>query len=316
MELIRGLNNLICHRRPCVATIGNFDGVHLGHQRVIGQLLNLAKQYQLPATIMTFDPLPQEYFLGDQAPMRLMPFREKWVELERLGVDRLFCPSSNHKLAECSAERFVHEILHQGLGIQHLLIGDDFQFGQDRQGDYALLVQEGQKLGFAVDRAETFAQQGERVSSTRIRALLCAGEIAAANQLLGRPFTLSGPVSAGLQLGRQLGVPTANIRVKTPLSAMSGVYVVAVEIEGERFQGVANLGFRPTVSAQKAGGSSEEALELRLETHLFEFNRDLYRRRIRVQLLHKVREEKKFASLELLQAAIESDIQQAKAWFK
>jgi len=244
--------------------------------------------------------------------------------LSELGIDRLFCVKFNQRFANYSANQFVDQLLVQGLGVRHLVIGDDFRFGAGRAGDYALLVQAGEQHGFTVERANTFELKGERVSSTRIRQQLLSGNLQSVNALLGRPYALSGRVQYGRQLGRQLGVPTANIILPDERRALSGVYAVSVHVLNkepsshvEQLQGVANLGVRPTVERVqgKAGGEMEQ-VKVQLEAHLFNFNGSLYRKRLKVELLHKLREEQRFASLSELTLAIKNDIQQAKAWFK
>lgn len=308
MELIRGLHNLQDRHRSGVVTIGNFDGLHLGHQAIVEQLVERAKKRQLPSTVMIFEPQPLEFFQGERSPMRLMAFRDKVTALSRSKVDRLFCLKFDQCFSTFSAERFIQQVLVDGLAVQHLLVGDDFRFGKGREGCFDLLFREGARLGFSVERANTFELEGARVSSTRIRTLLASGEVEAANHLLGRPYTLSGRVESGLKLGRQLSAPTANIALSAQSACLAGVYVVRVRVGQERYQGVANIGMRPTVI-------SEADQAPRLEAHLFDFNGDLYRQRLEVELLHKLRNEQKFASLELLKAAILNDIQQAKAWF-
>ena len=210
-QLIRGLHNLRPWHRGCVATIGSFDGVHLGHQAILQQLLAAARAQQLPAVVILFEPQPHEFFAGEQAPARLMRLREKLQSLKQAGVERVLCLHFNEYLRSLSAEDFVQQILVQGLGIRHLVVGDDFRFGCDRRGDFALLQQLGNQAGFSVADTGTLQVDGERVSSTRIRQLLEQGYFARAEALLGKPYEISGRVVYGKQLGRQLGVPTANV---------------------------------------------------------------------------------------------------------
>lgn len=305
--LIRGLHNLRPCHQGCVATIGSFDGVHLGHQAILAQLLAEAQARQLPAVVILFEPQPHEFFARDKAPARLMRLREKVLALAEAGVSRVLCLSFNEKLRSLSAEAFVEQILLQGLAIKHLVVGDDFRFGCDRRGDFALLQTLGKSAGFSVTDTSTLLLQGERVSSTRIRQLLEQGEFAHAQRLLGRPYEISGRVVYGKQLGRQLGVPTANVQLRRYRSPLHGVFAVQVAFaDGSRYQGVANIGLRPTVN-----GDNKPLLEV----HLFDFSRSVYGTAIRVRFLHKLRDEQKFASLDALREQLQSDIAGAKYYF-
>jgi riboflavin kinase/FMN adenylyltransferase len=306
MELIRGLHNLQPGHRGCVATIGNFDGVHLGHQAVLGQLAEKADELCLPATVITFEPQPQEYFAPDKAPSRLTKFREKLQALRRFSIDRLLCLSFNRRLAEMSAEAFIQQVLVEGLGIRYLVVGDDFRFGHDRTGDFGMLQAAGQQHGFEVVHMHTFEVDGERVSSTRIRQALNAGKMQAATRLLGRDYRLTGRVAHGEKLGRQLGYPTANIHLHRKVSPLQGIFVVEVfGIAGEPWQGVASLGTRPTVDGRR----------VILEVYLFDFDQDIYGKHIQVSFLHKLRDELRFDSLEALTARIGQDVDEAQAYF-
>ena len=307
MELIRGLHNLRERHRGCVATIGNFDGVHLGHQAVLGQLAEKADALGVPSTVITFEPLPHEYFLGEKAPARLTRFREKVQALRRFSVDRLMCLRFDARLAAMPAEAFIERVLVAGLGVKYLVVGDDFRFGQGRAGDFAMLQAAGVRHEFQVVNMHTFSIGEGRVSSTRIREALETGDMAAAEQLLGRPFRLCGRVAHGDKRGRDIGFPTANLKLERQISPVSGVFAVEMfGLEGEPVQGVANAGRRPTV-----GG-----LENRLEVHLFDFDRDIYGRHVQVDLLHKVRDEQRFESLDELIAQIGRDAVAAREWFQ
>lgn len=306
MELIRGLHNLQPRHRGCVATIGNFDGVHLGHQAVLGQLAEKADELNLPATVITFEPQPQEYFAPDKAPSRLTKFREKLQALRRFSVDRLLCLSFNRRLAAMGADEFIQRILVDGLGVRYLVVGDDFRFGHGRQGDFAALQAAGQWHGFEVVHMHTFEVDGERVSSTRIRQALNAGDMQAAIRLLGRDYRMSGRVAHGEKLGRQLGFPTANIYLHRKVSPLQGIFVVEVfGITGEPLQGVASLGTRPTVNGTR----------VLLEVFLFAFNQDIYGEHIQVSFLHKLRDELRFDSLDALKVKIQQDVDDAQAFF-
>ena len=306
MELIRGLQNIRSKHCGCVATIGNFDGVHLGHQAVLGQLAEKAAELNLPTTLITFEPQPMEYFAPDKVPARLTRFREKILALQRYSVDRVCCLSFNDKLAKLSAEDFIEKVLVDKLGVRYLVVGDDFRFGANRSGTFEMLVAAGKKYGFQVVSMHTFEINAERVSSTRIRASLQKGEMAYAEQLLGRRYRMSGRVAHGEKLGRELGFPTANIHLHRHASPIQGIFVVEVfGLDEEPLQGVASIGTRPTVNETKA----------LLEVYLFNFNQDIYGRHIQVSFLKKLRDEEKFDSLDELIEQIQMDVEQAQAYF-
>ena len=314
-ELIRGLHNLRPRHRGCVATIGSFDGVHRGHQAIIEQLRQRAREHQVPSVAMIFEPQPHEFFSGERAPARLMRFKEKVLALFEAGVDRVLCLQFNETLRNLSGEAFVQRILLDGLGIKHLVVGDDFRFGCDRSGDYRLLKDAGAEAGFSVEDTATVEIRGARVSSTRIRAALEQGDFELAETLLGKPYRITGRVAPGRALGRQLGAPTANVRLHRFRSPLVGVYTVRVSATDgsalatgrRRIDGVANVGFRPTVEGEGA--------QPLLEVNLFDFDGNLYGRELAVDFCHKLRDEEKFASLEILKAQIAEDICDAKAWF-
>ncbi|WP_193166344.1 bifunctional riboflavin kinase/FAD synthetase [Microbulbifer hainanensis] len=314
-ELIRGLHNLQPRHRGCVATIGSFDGVHLGHQAIIAQLRQRASELGVPAVAIIFEPQPHEYFSGEKAPARLMRFKEKVLALFAAGADRVLCLQFNEKLRSLSAEDFVRRVLVDGLGIQHLVVGDDFRFGCDRSGDYQLLRRVGTEAGFTVEDTATVEIRGARVSSTRIRAALEDGDFELAETLLGKPYRITGRVAPGRALGRQLGAPTANVRLHRYRSPLVGVYTVRTRATdgsdmapGRKvIDGVANVGFRPTVEGEGA--------QPLLEVNLFDFDGNLYGRELAVEFCHKLRDEEKFASLDILKAKIAQDIRDARAWF-
>lgn len=317
---IRGLHNLRPRHKGCVATIGSFDGVHLGHQAILRQLTQLASHYQLPSVVIIFEPQPHEFFSGEKAPARLMRLREKVQALLAAGVDRVLCLQFNQALRDLTAEDFIRKVLVDGLGIKHLVVGDDFRFGCDRRGDFALLQSTGALLqtagagqGFGVTDTCTLQVNGDRVSSTRVRLLLEQGDFAAAEKLLGRPYRINGRVAYGKQLGRQLGVPTANVHLRRYRSPLQGVFAVTVTFaDGSLHQGVANVGLRPTVNKDGTGGTNKPLLEV----HLFDFSRMVYGELIDVQFHKKLRDEKKFNGLPELQAQLQTDIAQAQAFFK
>jgi riboflavin kinase/FMN adenylyltransferase len=307
MELIRGFHNLRPPHRGCVATIGNFDGVHLGHQAVLGQVAEKALDLKLPATVVTFEPHPQEYFSPHQAPPRLTRFREKIQALRRYAVDRVVVLRFDQHLASMAAEDFVQALLIEGLAVRYLVIGDDFRFGRRRQGDFAMLQAAGGQHGFQVVNMHTFYIDGERVSSTRLREALGRGDLATAEKLLGRPYRMCGRVAHGDKRGRSIGFPTANIYVHRRKTPLSGVFAVEVYgLEAEPIPGVANLGTRPTVDGTRT----------LLEVHLFDFNQDIYGRHVHVNFLHKLRDEQRFASFASLKCQIERDASEARAFFE
>lgn len=306
MELIRGIHNLRPRHLGSVVTIGNFDGVHRGHQVILGGLKEAGQRLGLPDTVMIFEPQPLEFFQGEQAPARLMSWRDKIDALAATGVERVLCVRFDEKFRGLTARQFVEKLLVQGLGCRHLVIGDDFRFGCDRGGDFAMLQAAGAEFGFAVRNTTTVEVAGERVSSTRIRAAIKSGDFALAETLLGRPYSVSGHVVHGDKIGRGLGVPTANIPPRRLHSPLSGIYTVTVEgVAAETVYGVSSVGRRPTVN-----GKDE-----RIETYLLDFNADIYGRRIRVTFHHKLREELKFDSLDALKAAMEKDIADARSYF-
>ncbi len=304
-SLIRGAHNLSAQHRPSVVTIGSFDGVHRGHQVLLEQLKAAAHELSLPAVVVIFEPQPREYFAPEQAAARLQPLRDKVLSLWGEGVDTICCLPFNRALSSLSAETFVERVLVRGLGVKHLIIGDDFRFGCNREGDRQLLQDLGQQQGFNLSSANTVLDGGERISSSRIRQALAEGDCAEAARLLGRPFSVSGRVVYGKQLGRTLGFPTANIQMRRQVSPVTGVFAVSAQLAGDErlYRGVANVGFRPTV---------ENDTQAVLETYLFDFDGDLYGRRVSVQFERKIRDEKKFSSVDELQQQIQRDIAEAK----
>ncbi|TAM46100.1 MAG: bifunctional riboflavin kinase/FAD synthetase [Gammaproteobacteria bacterium] len=307
MELIRGLHNLRPHHRGCVATIGNFDGVHLGHQAVIGQLADKAQALHLPTLVMLFEPQPQEFFARQKAPPRLMRLREKLQAMRRYAVDRVLCVRFDEAFAALEPEAFIRQVLVEGLGVKYLVVGDDFRFGHARRGDFAMLQAAGREHGFQVVNMHSLTIDGERVSSTRVRAALAAADLALAEKLLGRPYRMCGRVAHGDKIGRTLGVPTANIHLHRHSTPLRGVYAVEVfGLPDEPLAGVANIGTRPTVGGTRT----------LLEVHVFDFDRDIYGEYVHVNFLQKLSDEKRFASLDELKAKIQQDIVDARAFFR
>ena len=310
MELIRGIHNLQHQPQGCVLSIGNFDGIHLGHHAVLSRLLKEAKRLQVPATVMTFEPQPAELFAGKNAPGRLSRLRDKFVQLEKLDLDSLLCVSFTHEFANLSANDFIEQLLIKKLNVKFLVIGDDFHFGYQRLGDFALLKEAGEKYGFEVVDTRSLSQDACRVSSTRIRSALAKGQLQQAEQMLGRKYSIAGRVGHGKKLGRTIGVPTANLFLKRRVSPVSGVFVVSVlgvneeGTEQQVYRGVANIGCRPTVNGERQ----------QLEVHIFDFEGDLYGRQLEVLLEKKLRDEVRFDSFAELKIQIDKDIQQARAW--
>lgn len=306
-EFLRGLHNISPAQRGNVVTIGAFDGVHLGHQVILQQVMRQAQMLQVPSLAMIFEPQPHEFFAGEKAPARLMRLGEKADALFAAGVDRVFCLPFNRSLSQLSAEAFVKRVLVDALDTRYLVVGDDFRFGCQRQGDYQFLQSCGEQYGFTVTDTATHVIDGERVSSTRIREVLQAGQFAQVPSLLGRPYTITGRVVKGQQLGRQLGAPTANVHLHRYRSPLSGVFVVqATLVNGESLPGVANVGVRPTV-----GGDHKPLLEV----HLFDRNDDLYGQKLTVEFKHKIREEQRFDGLEQLKQQIQKDINTGRTFF-
>ncbi|HBH35357.1 MAG TPA: bifunctional riboflavin kinase/FAD synthetase [Gammaproteobacteria bacterium] len=303
MRLIRGLHNLRAEHHGCVATIGNFDGVHLGHQAVFAELRKVGDALGLPATVITFEPQPLEYFQPEKAPSRLTRLREKLTVIKDAGIDYVLVLPFGRRLATMGAEAFIDEILVKGLGIQHLYVGDDFRFGRARCGDVGLLHEAGHDLGFQVDDLQTVTAGGERISSTRIRKLLVAGDLQAASKLLGRSYTICGRISHGDKRGRTIGFPTLNIQLHRPVSPLRGVYAVKVHgVDDRALPGVANIGNRPTVEGDP---------RFLLEVHLFDFDRDVYGAHVGVEFVSHIRDEMKFDSFDALREQISMDSQQA-----
>jgi len=314
MYLIRGRQNidLFRSRNPnatSIATIGNFDGLHLGHQEIIKTMKEEAIKNNWSKMVIFTEPHAKEFFaevLGKESskPPRIFPWSEKVLKLRDLGVDYAFFLKFNSQLKSMTPESFMNHILLQ-LGIKKLVIGDDFRFGANREGDFELLKEWGKKSDIAVDKTETFLMEGIRVSSTRIREALFQSNFKEAKKLLGRPYTYTGKVVYGQMLGSQLGVPTANIWLPKNKLPLAGVYIVKATLEGREYGGVANMGTRPTV-----GGDHPV-----LEVHLLDFSKNIYSKRLTVEFCKKVRVEQKFDSLDALKEQIFKDISTAKAYF-
>jgi len=306
MKLIRGLQNIRPDHHGCVATIGNYDGVHLGHQAVIGQLSEKSAELSLPSVLITFEPQPQEFFSPASVPTRLTRFREKIQSLRRFAVDRVLCIRFNKKFASMRAEDFIRHILVDALGVKYLVVGDDFRFGAGRQGNFAMLQQAAKQYDFQLVNMHSFLIDGQRVSSTLIRQHLEAGELAAAEKLLGRPYRMSGRIAHGDKRGREFGFPTANIHIHRKAAPVAGIFAVEVYgLDEEPIIGAASIGTRPTV----------DGTTCILEVHLLDFDQQIYGRHVHVNFVKKLRDEKHFDSLDELIKAIELDVQQVREYF-
>jgi riboflavin kinase/FMN adenylyltransferase len=286
----------------CALTIGNFDGVHRGHRALIDRVVAKARELDLIACVLTFEPHPREFFSGAAAPARLTRLRDKLELMEAAGVQRVHVARFDARFAALSAQRFIEDILVRGLGTQWLSVGRDFRFGARRAGDYAALEAAAKIHGFLLESMSDVLFEGTRVSSSAVRAALKAADLREAERLLGHPYTISGRVAHGAKLGRSLGFPTANIVLRRP-APLSGIFVVEVDRFG---RGVASLGRRPTINPVPVP---------LLEVHLFDHDRDLYGEHLRVRFLKKLREEEKFEGLEALKEAIARDARQAREYF-
>ncbi|WP_374433756.1 bifunctional riboflavin kinase/FAD synthetase [Inhella sp.] len=318
MQVFRGFHHPSI-APACALTIGNFDGVHRGHQAMLALLRNEAQHRGVPSCVLSFEPHPRDYFARlagkpELAPARIATLRDKLSELERCGIDQVVILRFDAQLAALSPRDFVEQVLAQGLGARYVLVGDDFRFGAKRQGDYATLDALGSQFGFDVARMMSYEVHGLRVSSSAVREALAAGDLERAQALLGRPYSVSGHVLHGAKLGRQLGpgFRTLNLRFQHPKPAAQGIFVVQTHGLGpEPLPGVASLGYRPTV---------DDSGRMLLEVHCLDWPEHLgleggYGRLARVELLHKLRDEARFEGLDALTAAIAADVAAARAWF-
>jgi riboflavin kinase/FMN adenylyltransferase len=304
IEVVRGLHNLRASHRGCVATIGNFDGVHRGHQHMIEAVCRHARELGLPATLVTFEPTPREFFQREQAPARLMRTREKLEALALYGIERVVVLRFDERMRGMSATSFEDELLAARLGVRYLVVGDDFAYARHREGRIESLRAAGTRHGFGVEQAHSVVIDGERISSSLVREALGAGDMDRAAHLLGRPYRMTGRVRRGAQLGRQLGYPTANLALHRQVIPLWGI--LAVRVSGPGFSdhpAVVSLGTRPTVNGT----------EPLLEVHLFDFDGDLYGRYLSVDFVRWLRPERKFESLSALVEQMHVDAAQARA---
>jgi riboflavin kinase/FMN adenylyltransferase len=311
MKVFRGIPNAEA-RIPCALTIGNFDGVHRGHQALLARVRDAAARLELSTAVMTFEPHPREYFAqlsGDpgKAPARIANLRDKLQSLSDAGMDRVIVEHFNAGFAALSPRDFVEKVLVQGLHVKWLIVGEDFRYGAKRAGDLAMLIEAGKHYGFDVEALPTVINDGVRISSSAVRSALAQGDLSHAKQLLGHAYAMSGHVVHGQKLGRSLGFPTLNLKVAHKRPALSGVFVVQVhELAEQPLPGVASLGVRPTV---------DDSGRVLLETHVFGYAGNCYGKLIRVEFLKKLRDEKKYLDLPALTVAIAEDVEQARAYF-
>lgn len=300
MEIIRGLNNLPAQFKSCVLTLGNFDGIHLGHQALIKRLKDVGKNRNLPTVVMLFEPQPLEFFSANNAQARLTSFHEKCHFIQQLGIDYVLAIPFNQTFANVNAAQFIEHGLIEKLQAQYIVIGDDFRFGAKRQGDAVLLQHYADHGHFILESLPTYIINGQRVSSTAIRQALSNDDFPFASMLLGRPYTIQGRVIHGNKLARQLGFPTANIRLHRKQPALHGVYFVRVknQCQNQQYEGIANIGLRPTINGKTAV----------LEVNIFDFDQNIYGQYLEVEFVEKIRNEVKFESLAALQSQIEQDI--------
>ena len=303
MEFVRGLYNLRAHQRGSVLTIGSFDGLHLGHQALIRRTLSLAARTSRHSMLLTFEPLPREVIARDVVPARLTNFRERWRLLEDLGVDALMVLQFNERLRRTTGAQFV-DFLTRGMQVHAIVIGHDFRFGRDNAMSAGMLEESGRRLGFGVEIIPPVTHAGVRVSSSGVRAALTANDLGCAAELLGRPYRMRGRVVHGQKLGKSLGFPTANVRLRRKHCPLAGIFAVRASGAGPApLDGVASLGTRPTV-----GGG-----ELLLETHIFDFAGELYGRELEIEFVARLRDELHFASLDALVVQMRRDAAEARA---
>ncbi|WP_136418506.1 MULTISPECIES: bifunctional riboflavin kinase/FAD synthetase [Oxalobacteraceae] len=312
MKVFRGLPNA-ASRAPCALTIGNFDGVHRGHQALLARVREAATTLNVEAAVMTFEPHPREFFAllaGDiaKAPARIANLRDKLQALSNAGIDRVIVEHFNAHFASMSPQDFVEKVLVQGLHVKWLMVGEDFCYGAKRAGNVAMLMEAGKKYGFHVEAMPTVTNGGTRISSSAVRSALANSDFALADQLLGHPYAISGHVIHGKKLGRTIGFPTLNLRIAHRRPALSGIFVVQVRgLADQPLPGVASLGVRPTV---------EDSGRVLLETYVFDYAQPCYGKVVHIEFLKKLRDEEKYVDLPTLTAAIENDAQQARAFFK
>jgi riboflavin kinase/FMN adenylyltransferase len=311
VKVIRGIPP-VANWTPCALTIGNFDGVHRGHQALLKKLVQTANEKNIQSCVMTFEPHPIEYFAPEKAPARILNLRDKLEALAEVGIDQVLVIHFNQLFANLSPDDFVKKILVDSLKVQSILIGDDFHYGSKRAGNFSNLVEAGLKYGFSVENMATFEENQVRISSSAIRSALSQGDLRLARQLLGRPYMLSGHVLHGQKLGRTLGFPTLNVSLANKLQlrkpAAEGIFIAQVHgLSDNPLPAVASLGQRPTV---------DDSGRYLLEVHVFNFNQSVYGKLVRIELIEKIRDEEKYNDLETLQNAINQDAALARNYFE
>lgn len=307
MRLIHSLDSLAMLNRPCVATVGSFDAIHVGHREIIREVKTIAEQRKLPSAVLMFEPLPREFFAEvDDVPKRIYPLRRRIERVQELEVDYLVCLSFTEDLANWTADEFIQRIVLNGLQVRHLVVGDDFRFGKNRTGDYNMLVDYATRHGFEVRRMSAIRINNIRISSTAIRDMLSEAKVRHANSMLGEPYRISGRVKCGDRLGRQLGYPTANLSFGKRRPPLNGVFVVSANVGGLNFRGIANAGIRPTVGDK----------QYRIETHIFDFSKEIYGERLTIYPLYRIRKERRYTNIEHLKEAIRKDIETAQSYLE
>jgi riboflavin kinase/FMN adenylyltransferase len=303
MQLIRGLHNLRAHHHGCVLTIGNFDGVHRGHQEILRLLAIRAREHAVPGAVLSFEPLTREYFDPENAPARLTSFRERFEWLAHYGAERFVCLRFDRRIREMDSRAFIQHVVAERLGARHVMIGQDFHFGRNRTGDVNLLRTVGPQMGFTVEVIQPFMSDGQRISSTSVREALAKGDLQRAAELLGRPYAMTGRVVHGDKLGRKLGFPTANIRPRRLRVPLAGVFAARVSGGGlTNYPAVVNVGTRPVVNGN----------EPLIEVHVLDFSGDLYGAYLRVEFVSRLRAEEWFPNLDALIVQMRKDEQQAR----
>ena len=311
MKVIRGIPQA-SNWTPCALTIGNFDGVHRGHQALLAKLVGKAQDKGLQACVMTFEPHPVEYFSPEKAPSRILSLRDKLQALQSTGINQVLVEHFNQAFASLTPDAFIEKILVKGLQVKYILIGDDFHYGAKRAGNFETLVDSGKKWGFEVERMDTLSENGTRISSSATRLALASGDLKLTQNLLGRPYTISGHVLHGQKLGRNLGFPTLNISMANRLHkrkpAAEGIFIAQVHGLGDNpLPAVASLGKRPTV---------DDSGRYLLEVHIFNFHQTVYGKLVQIELIQKIRDEEKYNDLETLKNAIHADAMAAKNYFE
>jgi len=310
MKVVDRLENLPLDLARVVATIGNFDGVHLGHRQLMRDLVERAERIQGTPAVVTFQPHPLQVLAPNNAPRQIQTLDQKLAAMEELGIRLVVVIPFTREFAQTSARDFAVRILHEKLRLQEIYVGPNFAFGHRREGSFNLLKEIGAEKGFLVGRIHQVQFRGNRVSSTAVRQALCAGQVSLARRLLGRPYALQGEIVHGTAIGTGIRVPTANLRTANELIPRNGVYVAILTCEGRRCPGVTNIGVRPTVTQDPAA-----AIPI-VETHLLDFEGDLYGREVSLELLLYMREERCFDNVQALVVQIRRDIERARRYFR